>query len=54
MIRVVKSLYEPFTGTSIIIYIDMFYTSMDLLREQYYMLLFGMGTFYGEYYPKGN
>ena len=51
-IWVVKSLCEPFTGTYHIIYIDRFYTLMDLLIELYDILLFAIGTIVDNFAPK--
>ena len=51
-IWVVKSLCEPFTRTYHIIYIDRFYTLMDLLIELYDMSLFATETCTKNHIPK--
>ena len=50
--RVVKSIYEKFTGTYSTIYIDILYTFMELLRELNDMLLFAMGEIMNDRTPK--
>ena len=50
--RVVKSIYEKFTGTYRTIYIDILYTFMELLRELNDMLIFAMGAMMNNRTPK--
>ena len=52
MIWVVKSICGKFMGTFSTIWINRFYTLMDLLIKLYDILLFGTGTIVDNFTPK--
>ena len=51
-VQVVQQLVEPFRGSYRTVYVDRFYTSIDLLKELHEMKLFVTGTILSNRVPK--
>jgi DNA polymerase III epsilon subunit-like protein len=51
-VQVVQQLVEPFRGSFRTVYVDRFYTSIDLLKELHHMQLFVTGTILSNRIPK--